>query len=486
MSSQETKNVGYIIISKTIAFCAGIVRGLVVPGYLGPQLYGVIGLLKLVKIVLGFTSFGMNEAYFRLSIEHKDKTSKKKEALEDNVFTFLLISAALGMLITLALPFIMKKGDASTHQIMIFCFGITAVQHLFQLTGNFFFQTTYIQKRFKVISAMNILQPLIALVLILAMVFRWKIYAVFIADLISVIVVQLWYFRASHIRPRFKMHWSEFKENFKYAVPFFISMICFYLFRFTDRTVIASSLPLKELGLYTFAIGLAESARLLCISINEVAAPSIVEDISRVDEISSISEKIKSFTYKLVLISTLFSLISILLSPLIVVILPKYSGALVVLIILLVNNFMRTFQLYQMLILSSPRVNRQNHINVAMAITGIFNLLLSIYLVRCGYGIIGVVVATFLSNIVMMVFYFIASQKYYLISGKVKYYGKIFFALIILLIFVLLQRMSSMLSLSSFIYDFFVVALLSIALVAVYKEQMSDLIGKLRYMMKAS
>ena len=483
MKTEKTKNIGYIIASKTLAFFVGIVRGLFVPGYLGPQLYGVIGLLKLVRIVLGFGSFGMDQAYFRLSIEHKDRDLEKKKALEDNVFTFLLVSAIIGAVVTFALPFIVK-GHTDLHKLMIFCFGITAIQHFFQLTGNFFFQSVYIEKRFKVISAMNILQPLIALTLILSTVFKWKIYAVFIADLISVAVVQLWYFKAANIKPQFKIHWNEFKQTFKYAIPFFLAMICFYLFRFTDRTVIASFLTLEDLGLYTFAIGIAESTRLLCVSINEVSSPFVVEEISKADEISSISEKIQTFTYKLVFISTFISLLSIFLSPFITVILPKYSPALIVLIILLINNFMRTFQLYQIMILSSPRVNRQNHINIAMGITGVFNVILSICLVRRGFGITGVVFATFLSNIVMASFYFIASQKYYLTSGKTKYYGKIIFALTILLAFAVLQRMDSMVSVKNFMFDTVTFMILGSVLIAVYRKQMSDLIERLVQVVK--
>ena len=484
MSTEKTKNIGYIIISKTVAFCAGIVRGVFVPGYLGPQLYGVIGLLKLVKIILGFSSFGMDQAYFRLSIEHKDRAPEKKKILENNVFTFLFVSAVIGTFITLVLPFMFKQDNDAIQHVMIFCFGIIAIQHFFQIAGNFFFQTAYIDKRFKLISAMNILQPLIAVILILSTVFRWKIYAVFISDLIAIAVVQIWYFKSSRIRPRLRIHWKEFKATFKYAIPFFLAMICFYLFRFTDRTVIASFLSLRELGLYTFAIGIAESTRLLCVSINEVSSPFVVEQISKADEIRSISGEIITFTYKLVLLSTLVSLISIFLSPFLVVILPKYSEALIVLILLLINNFMRTFQLYQILILSAPRVNRQNHINIAMAAVGVFNVLLSIVLVKKGFGITGVVIATLLSNILMAVFYFAASQKYYLIDGKLKYYGKILFSLLVLLVFTALQRMDLKVSFKNIIHDMSIYVFLSVVLITVYRKEAADILARLSHVIK--
>ncbi|MFH1411702.1 MAG: oligosaccharide flippase family protein [Candidatus Omnitrophota bacterium] len=478
----KIKSIGYVAGSKLAAFVMGITRGFLVPGYLGPQLYGVIGLLKLVKIILGFTAFGMDQAYFRLSLEYggSDRDESRKKALEDNVFTFLFCSALIGMILTVLLPFILKTSDAGLQKIMIFCFAVTGVQHFFQFTGNFFFKTMHIKKEFRFISLMNIVQPLIALILILAMVFRWKIYAVFIADLVAVAAVQILYFRNAGIMPELRIHLSEFRKTFRYALPFFIAGICFYLFRFTDRTVIASFLTLRELGLYTFAIGIAENTRMLSVAIDEVFSPFMVEKISKADNLRSLSGEITSYTYTLLFITTAVSLLSVFFCPFIKLILPKYADALLVLKILLINIIPRTFILYQILLLSSPRVNRQNHINIAMTVSGIINVVLSIFLIKRGYGITGVVAATFLSQILMAAFYLITSGKYYLAGKKTVFYFKISVTMAIMIIYCYLQRMDAAVTLKNFTHDSVAFLALTGALAFIFKKEITGIISKFK------
>ena len=121
---------------------------------------------------------------------------------------------------------------------------------------------------------------------------------------------------------------------------------------------------------------------------------------------------------------------------------------------------------------------------MAMAVAGIFNVLVSIFLVKRGYGITGVVIATLLSNIVMAVFYFIASQRYYLTSGKLKYYGRIVFSFLILIGFTIFQRMDTMVTVKSFIHDIIIYTLLSILLISVYKREAGEMLMKMVFIFK--
>ena len=104
---EKEKNIVYVALSRFLSFAIGIVRGILVPGYLGPRLYGVIGLLKLVKVILGFSSLGMDQGYMRLKVECQQNRAANKisqKALEDNVFTFLIIAGVSGTAATIFLP----------------------------------------------------------------------------------------------------------------------------------------------------------------------------------------------------------------------------------------------------------------------------------------------------------------------------------------------------------------------------------------------
>ncbi len=481
MSGEKTKNVGYIFGSKLISFFAGITRGFFVPAYLGPELYGVIGILKLVKIILGFLGSGMDQAYLRLGIDVREKADPlpQLKVLEDNVFSFFVIAAVAGMLGTMAVPFIFKRHDSYLQDLMIFCFFATAIQHLFQTVGLFYFQTMKIQRRFKFISFMNVLQPCIALILIIATVFKWKVKAVFMADLISVAVVQYLYFRKSGIIPRLKIHLKEFRKLAVYAIPFFITGICFYVFRFSDRTIIASFLPLKQLGLYSFAIGLAENSRLLSVSINEVNGPYVIQQISREKDMSNLAPTIKSYSYKLMLLNFVFAFTGIVLSPLIAYVLPDYAPSIFVLKLLLIIMVLRTFPLYQKMILGAPAINKQNHINIAMAISGVINVILSIILVKKGYGINGVVAATLAVHLLMACFYVVASERYYLKKKDPIFYIKMFFPVLVLFLLCLGQRLLPGYDQGGVFINLFFVLILAGAVFLFFRNEASDLTVKI-------
>lgn len=482
MDTQKTKNVGYIFASKVLSFFTGLVRGLFVPVYLGPSLYGVIGLLKLVKVVLGFTASGMDQAYLRLGIDLKEKGAGREAVrhLHDNVFTFFLIISVLGTVLTAVFPFVFPREEAGMQSVMVFCFVVTAVQFFFQNTGLFYFQTAKIEKRFKFISAMNVLQPIFALVLIISTVFKWKVRAVFAADLISVIVVQLLYLKKAGFIPSVRIHYEEFKHLIKYSFPFLCTAVCFYAFRFADRTIIAAYLSLRELGIYSFAMGLAENSRLLSVSINEVNMPYVLEEISRTSSLGRLSGTIRTYSYKLMAVNFVFAFAGILLAPVINTVFPGYSDGVFVLKMLLIIMVLRSFPLYQIAILGSPEVNRQNLINAAMGVCGAINVALSLVLVKMGYGINGVVIATLVVHLFMAVFYIIAAERYYLEKPDFMFYIKLGLPVIVIFIHSLLQSFMPFEKAAGWVINVTVAAMLSAPVLYIYRKESAELMGRIK------
>jgi len=475
---EKEKNIVYVALSRFLSFAIGIVRGILVPGYLGPRLYGVIGLLKLVKVILGFSSLGMDQGYMRLKVECQQNRAANKisqKALEDNVFTFLIIAGVSGTAATIFLPLFVPIGQPDLHDIIFYCFFITAFHHFFQLTGLFFVKTIHQKKNIRFVSAMNILQPLLALVLILATLFRWNIYGVVTADFISIAVVQMLYFVKSGVRPHFKIHLHEFPAIFKYSFPFFLTAVSFYLFRFADRTVIATFLTLREMGLYSFAVGIADSARMLGLSINEVNLPYVLEKISKEENLFSLAGVINSYSSKLMFVVTSIALVSIFLAPFIRFILPQYGEAIFIVKLLFINIVIKDVPFFHAIFLGTPRVNKQHWINGAMFTAGVFNLLLSILFIKMGYGLKGVVVATVMSHLGMAVFYILGAEKYFLEKKDWFFYAKAFFSLFILGGFCLVQRIYPAISLTNIILNTAFFILFAIVFVWFFRTEARDI-----------
>lgn len=64
----KSKNILYVFGSKLLIFLFTILKGLLVPVYLGPKMYGVLNTIGLVKTILRFTDFGFDKAYLRLRL----------------------------------------------------------------------------------------------------------------------------------------------------------------------------------------------------------------------------------------------------------------------------------------------------------------------------------------------------------------------------------------------------------------------------------
>lgn len=436
MAESKVKNFIYIASSKCISVFVAFVRGFLVPGYLGPKMYGVISLLHLVKIALGFFNMSMGGAYFRLTLDMKGKKEEesKLRTLENNVFSFLAISAVLGTIVTFFIPFIFKREDIGLQKLMIFCFSITALQHFFTLMGSFFYTVNYIDKRFKLISMLNAMQPVLSLILILSTIFYWKIYGVFLAELIAVIVVQSIYFYKSRVKPKFSINGAELKKTFLYALPFFTADIGWYFIRFSDRTIISIYLPLEELGIFSFAANLTYHLRIATRAIGEVISPYFFELLGKEKILFNLAGRIKNYTKGIAATGGLIYLNAIIFCPLIKFVLPKYVDSIIVLKILLIVAYVISIPWLQTLLLGSPKVRKQKYVTITLFISGVINVGVSIFLLKIGFGIVGIAVGTLIANIVQTTLYLSLSHHLYMRFRETFFYLKLFFPIFLLIL----------------------------------------------------
>jgi len=434
--TEKIKNIALVFGSKVVIFLVSFVRGFIVPGVLGPSMYGIIELLRLLQTMLGFSDLGFREAYLRLVIADNDKKNPDVaiKDLQNTVFSFLLISSLLGTIITILIPIFINQDTPEMARLMWFCYTATAITHFFTLSGTIFYQTQYVNKNFSLISKLTAFQSILSFVLIISTVFFWNIYGVFLAETVSVIVIQSIYFYKTKIQLQFSIKYKEFTRIFKFAYPFFLSNLGFYFARLSDRTIITMFLSIKDLGIYGFALNLSTQLRLVSVAFNEVITPYFLEKIASEKNLFRIKENIKEYTHFVVALTLLIIVPLFFLIDFIVLILPKFSDAINVLKILLINTYIITIPLYQILILGSANIKKQKIVSLNLIIGGLINWGLSIALVKSGYGIFGVAIGTTISNFIIVTLHFGFSHKYYLKRKELWYYIKMIVPLILLII----------------------------------------------------
>lgn len=447
--------------SKAASVLIAVFRGFLVPGYLGSKLYGVISLLNIVKIILGFSNLGVNSAFFRLvpSISPKKSNENEIKILSNNVFSFLVISGLIGTIITFLLPLIFLQNDPEIRSIMVFCFSITAVQHLIVFLTGYYNTLHYINKNFRLISFLNILQPTVALIIILSTIFFLGIFGVFIAEFIAVTVIFFIYWKKTIEKPRFGFNYPKLIKTMQYAFPFFLADIGWFFIRFSDKTIILIYLTLSELGLYSFATNIAYNSRIITQSIGEVISPYFFQLLADENNLFNLAPRIKEYTVTVAAVGGLIYMNAMLASPLIFLILPDYSDSLIVLKLLFILAYVISIPWLQSLLLGSPRVNKQKIVTIILYFSGFINIFLSIFLLKMGYGLNGIALGTLIANIIQSILYFRFSHSVYLKKFEFPFYLKVFSPLLLFAI-VFIVHTSNKLSIEGNLSLFLIVNLL--------------------------
>jgi hypothetical protein len=179
-------------------------------------------------------------------------------------------------------------------------------------------------------------------------------------------------------------------------------------------------------------------------------------------------------------VNFVFAFAGILLAPVINTVFPGYSDGVFVLKMLLIIMVLRSFPLYQIAILGSPEVNRQNLINAAMGVCGAINVALSLVLVKMGYGINGVVIATLVVHLFMAVFYIIAAERYYLEKPDFMFYIKLGLPVIVIFIHSLLQSFMPFEKAAGWVINVTVAAMLSAPVLYIYRKESAELMGRIK------
>tara|TARA_B100000073_G_scaffold347622_1_gene362585 strand:+ start:1070 stop:1606 length:537 start_codon:yes stop_codon:yes gene_type:complete len=129
----------------------------------------------------------------------------------------------------------------------------------------------------------------------------------------------------------------------------------------------------------------------------------------------------------------------IFLIDLVPILLPQFDKSVLIAKLLLINSYLNTIPLHQVLILQSVKIKKQNLLNISSFSAGIINSILSIAMIKIGYGIIGVAIATIIANFVLYSLHFIFSHKYYMTSLSLGFYFKTIIPIIVLFSLLLIE-----------------------------------------------
>ena len=367
-----------------------------------PEEYGIFGFLGLWSMYAGVIGPGIFSAGSR-EIPVLLGREKGEEALRiQNVSITVELFYSI-------IPFVIILGASFFYSEPILKFGliIIATSYLASRVVGFWSGINFIRERFNIVAKAKVIS-LISPLVIAASVYWLKVYALLIAPLITSVISGIYYYKKGPINFHFTFDRAEVVRLVKIGVVLQGLALIFWAFRLADRTIIASTLSLEQLGLYVFAIGFIMYARTLFGDFGRVLQPVLWREAGKADSIHEGFQDTQRITIYLALFAAvLIPIVQLGFYLTVSLITTKYVGSIPIFYALSYILYFWAIGGISGLVLTSSLVNKQNITLIFYAIGLALNIIFDLLVIKLGYGVVGVAWVTICTQgLISFVLYF--------------------------------------------------------------------------------
>ena len=395
-------------IVSIISLLLQIPKQLIIGMFLIPEEYGIISFVALWGLYAGLINPGMLSAAQReipYLIGKKEKEQSKK--VQNIAISSDLLYSVLPFLAILCTPFLYSNKMIKIGLI------ITAFSFFFTRFVNYWSTINFIKQNFTVVAMGRLINSVLSTIIIIISIYWLGIYAVLISPLICTLFMGIYYFKKAPIGYSFRFEWAEIVRLIKIGFVFSLSGIIFYVYRMADRTVIASFLPLYDLGLFTFAMTFVMFGINFLADFGRVLEPILWEHSGKVKNPEDSFNNTKRMAIYMALVTAIIIPLAQVGYNLIVnLILPKYIESIPLFLILSNMLYLASIVAIPNIILNSVIVNKQVFVASIYAIGVGINVILDLFMILMGYGIEAIALVTVLSQGVVTFALYFLSWKY--------------------------------------------------------------------------
>ena len=381
-----------------------------------PEEYGVYGFLGLWLMYATLISLGLRTSGYREIPVLLGKGEDKQALRIQN------ITITSDMLYSI-LPFVVILGASFFFSEPILKFGLIVIAVSYGISHfvGYWDGINFLRQNFSVAAKGRLIAALVSPFIIAASVYWLKVYALLIAPIFAAVALGIYYWRKGPINFHFTLDWKETVRLAKIGVVLQAGTLVFWSFRLADRTIIASTLPLEQLGLYTFAIGFIMMVLMIPTNFTNVLQPILYRELGRDSSIFEGFKDTKRIAVYLALGGAVIIPVAQLAFYLVVsLITTKYIGSIPIFYVLSYNLFLASIMTVATLILVSSVVNKQKYFLVVHAIGLVLNIIFDLLVVKLGYGVVGIAWVTVCTQgLVTFTLYYLAKSYMF---GNIKDY----------------------------------------------------------------
>jgi len=393
---------------QAIAVLIGAPVAIYVATILSPEKYGVYGFLGLWLSYAGLIGPGITWAAQReVPVLLGNGEGEKASAVQNVSISAEMLFAIIPFVGILAASFFFSDPILRLGLIIV------AATYLVGKLASLWSQMNFVRQKFNIVAVGNlivaILTPLVAVVSIKSL----GVYALLIAPLIASAVTFIYYLKRGSIHYRFAFGRTEILRLIKVGIFIQGLALVFWAFRLTDRTIIASELPLEQLGLYTYAMAFLMYALTIPNDFGNVLQPILYREAAKADSVHKGFGDTKRLTVYLALGASiaipLAQLIYYLIIKLITV---KYVGSIPIFHVLSYNLYLTSIALVPGIILTSSFVNKQQAVFFLYLGGLALNVIFGLLVIRLGYGVVGIAWVTICTQGLVTLITYILTKGY--------------------------------------------------------------------------
>ncbi len=378
--------------SRIIRQLLSVITTFLQPKLLSPDLFGLWTLLKIIPSYAGYLHFGSRTAMRFLIPQHQERGEYEKVAeIKNTVFTASLVLHLVAGFILILLSLLTGWHTATRVGLACMAFII-----LLQFFFEFYISNLKAEENFQSISRSNYIFSLASFLFSITLLYFFRIYGLFAAIILTYIVVIYYFYRSYRMEICVRFEKNIFVDLLQQGSPVMLTNLIILLIMTSDRFIVSWMLGQSSLGHYGIAILLLSFLMNVPGAAREVLEPQLMRELRQANRTEmSIKYLIKPMNKMLYFLPLAIGASYLSMPLFIYIFLPRYSEGIKAAQILLFGAYF--------LALSHPPRNLiiafslQKKALSYLPLIFLFNVILSILLIRLGYGIEGVAVSSTVS-----------------------------------------------------------------------------------------
>lgn len=272
-SKKYIVNTSWILVEKLSRIISGVLVGVLVARYLGPEQFGMISYaLSVLAIFTVFSSLGMDGIIVRELIIRKEH---KNEILGTSFYLRLVGAIA----VVIAATFYSSIRDDAQNTYIVFLVSLSVVLQAFTVV-DFYFQSQVLGKYTAINQVITLVLSSIVKLLLIYLNKPVEYFAsMVVLEATLTFINQFWFYKKSgqHIN-QWKFSWLEAKILLGHSWPIIVSGLVIIICQKMDQILIKRFLDLNILGNYAAAARISEASYFIPMAVCAAILPGIINN----------------------------------------------------------------------------------------------------------------------------------------------------------------------------------------------------------------